>query len=437
VLEVAVVVAKAGADAEPAVAAPVALRPFLHFSKLPQRALSAAQRVLDTDEPFRERVRSMTSETEVGRAGWLMLTRPAGWEQELAALVDQATTAAAVADDEREERTTQRRLVGAEERARRFEEAAADARTEVERAHDRLQEERRARREAEVRAEEAEDESERLRSELAEITAQLAEVRHRLAAAEASLVDQREVAPAAAVAPVALPALPDLDPIVERHRALSAAADAAGEAAVALARAIDDAGSELSRIQGLVDGLVDGLVADGSSPPPPAPLLLPPPPPSERPRRAPAPLPPAVFEDSFEAAAHLVRVVGVLVVVDGYNVSQLGWPEASISEQRDRLELALTELAARTGAEIEVVFDGVADQGMPRIGLAGRRAVRVTFSPPQVEADDVVIERAATLPLERPVVVASSDRRVQDGAREHGARIISAAQLLAVLRSRG
>jgi len=64
---------------------------------------------------------------------------------------------------------------------------------------------------------------------------------------------------------------------------------------------------------------------------------------------------------------------------------------------------------------------------------ATARPVRVQFSPPGVEADDVVISRVAELRPFRPVVVASTDRRVQAGSRLSGANVISSAQLLAVL----
>jgi len=48
------------------------------------------------------------------------------------------------------------------------------------------------------------------------------------------------------------------------------------------------------------------------------------------------PLPPGIFDDSVEAAEHLVRVPGVVLLVDGYNVSQLGWADLPIAEQRQR-----------------------------------------------------------------------------------------------------
>jgi hypothetical protein len=59
--------------------------------------------------------------------------------------------------------------------------------------------------------------------------------------------------------------------------------------------------------------------------------------------------------------------------------------------------------------------------------------VQVRFTPPTVEADDEILALLGALPPERAVTVASSDRRVADGARRRGASVVSAPQLLDVL----
>jgi predicted RNA-binding protein with PIN domain len=97
---------------------------------------------------------------------------------------------------------------------------------------------------------------------------------------------------------------------------------------------------------------------------------------------------------------------------------------------------AVDELVIRTGVDAQVVFDGaeVAEPGpLTRTG-GRRRAAKVAFSPPDVEADDVILDLVDAVPLSRPVVVASDDRRVQDGARLRGANVIGTGQLLAVPR---
>jgi rRNA-processing protein FCF1 len=58
----------------------------------------------------------------------------------------------------------------------------------------------------------------------------------------------------------------------------------------------------------------------------------------------------------------------------------------------------------------------------------------VRFSEPGVEADDVVIDLVGRIPAATPVIVASSDGRVREGARRGGANLLHARQLVAVLR---
>ncbi|MEZ5261296.1 MAG: NYN domain-containing protein [Acidimicrobiales bacterium] len=143
-------------------------------------------------------------------------------------------------------------------------------------------------------------------------------------------------------------------------------------------------------------------------------------------------MPPGTFEDTAEAAEYLVRIPRVLFLVDGYNVAKAGWPELELRHQRDRLVEALVALQARTGAQTDVVFDGVDDAGLhARVG-PGR--LRVEFTPSHLEADDRLLELVELTPAARPVVVVSSDRRVRDGARRRGANTLRSEQLLWLLR---
>jgi predicted RNA-binding protein with PIN domain len=144
-------------------------------------------------------------------------------------------------------------------------------------------------------------------------------------------------------------------------------------------------------------------------------------------------LPGGIFDDSVEAAEHLLRTPGVVLVVDGYNVTMTGWPTLAAADQRRRLVGALAELAARTSTEIDIVFDG-ADVGAVPVPAPVRSLVHVRFSPAEIEADDVVLDLVAHLPAARAVVVASSDNRVRDGARALGANVVHARQLLDALR---
>jgi predicted RNA-binding protein with PIN domain len=115
------------------------------------------------------------------------------------------------------------------------------------------------------------------------------------------------------------------------------------------------------------------------------------------------------------------------LVIDGYNVTKRGYRELSLEQQRNRLVSALGGVAAQTGAEVTVVFDG-ADR---MVGLPPPpRGVRVLFSRKQETADDLIRRLVRAEPSGRPVVVVSSDREVADGVRRHGAYPLAADVLL-------
>jgi predicted RNA-binding protein with PIN domain len=364
--------------------------------------LGGVRKVLDEDEAFRLRVRdaAAASETDVGRPSWLLLDRPAGWVEELAALASSAASSRAAVAESRAETSAVRRLSAAEDARGRAEAALSDVRAEVAELRARLADERRGRALAET-------ELGRVRARLAGADGQLAAVEERLRSALAA------PAPAPVSEPVA--AVPDVEapvPVVD---------------ASALAAAVESASAALAEATALLAPFVGEETGVPRARRRPARM-------AQAAGRQPVRLPPAVFDDTAEAAEFLVRVPGVVVLVDGYNVTKLGWPELSLPEQRRWLLDSASGLAARTGAEALLVFDGDDDGGVRAPADRSRRSgVQVRFSPAGVEADDVVLELAATLPAEQPVVVASNDRRVRDGARRVGANVVSSDQLLAVL----
>ncbi|MEV6694046.1 NYN domain-containing protein [Micromonospora sp. NPDC051196] len=115
------------------------------------------------------------------------------------------------------------------------------------------------------------------------------------------------------------------------------------------------------------------------------------------------------------------------LVVDGYNVTKRGFGEMSLEQQRKRLITGLGGIAAQTGDEITVVFDGAERMhGLPPTP----RGVRVLFSRKGETADELIRRLVRAEPPGRPVVVVSSDREVADGVRRHGAYPLGADSLL-------
>jgi predicted RNA-binding protein with PIN domain len=149
-------------------------------------------------------------------------------------------------------------------------------------------------------------------------------------------------------------------------------------------------------------------------------------------RRVPPRVPPGMVADSPEALAAVLHSTRVVLVVDGYNVSMLGWGDADLVDQRERLSAALERLHTRTRCEVTLVFDG-AEVG--RVRASRRPGIRVVFSAAGEEADRVVVREVAALSKRIPVVVASSDAEVRANAEREGALVVSSATLLSVLRS--
>src|SRR5258705_11797513 len=115
------------------------------------------------------------------------------------------------------------------------------------------------------------------------------------------------------------------------------------------------------------------------------------------------------------------------LIVDGYNVTKRGFGDVSLEQQRGRLVGGLGGLAAQSGAEVTVVFDGAEKMNaLP----SPPRGVRVLFSRKGETADELIRQLVRAEPAGRPIVGISSDREVADGVRRHGAYPLSSDTLL-------
>ena len=63
-----------------------------------------------------------------------------------------------------------------------------------------------------------------------------------------------------------------------------------------------------------------------------------------------------------------------------------------------------------------------------------RRGLRIVFSAAGQEADEVVVGEVMFRPDDVPVIVVSSDREVRAGAESEGATVLTADELLALMR---
>ena len=136
----------------------------------------------------------------------------------------------------------------------------------------------------------------------------------------------------------------------------------------------------------------------------------------------------ALLSDDPALLDQLLSLPHTHLIVDGYNVTKTGFPDLSLEKQRTRLLTGLSNLAARSGAEVTCCFDGAALEG--RVPAAAARGVRVLFSKAGETADELIRRLVRAEPRGRPVCVVSSDREVADGVRRDGARPVSSAALV-------
>ncbi|MFJ6196287.1 NYN domain-containing protein [Micromonospora sp. NPDC092111] len=328
------------------------------------------------------------------------LTRPRGWRELIdasGAAVRAEADSAVVAELVRE----------AEQRATRAEHDRAVARVEAEKLRDEL---------ARVREELGQQ-----REENRQLQRTLREIQARERRANELLATERGRATRAAA---------DSDAELRRARARLAEAEAAAGVARASAkeaRSVDDArlwllletigqaavGLRRELALGPVDKLPADFVADAFTDTP----------------TGVADGPAARARDTDDPARldQLLALPRAHLVVDGYNVTKRGFGEMSLEQQRKRLITGLGGIAAQTGDEVTVVFDGAERMhGLP----PAPRGVRVLFSRKGETADELIRRLVRAEPAGRPVVVVSSDREVADGVRRHGAYPLGADSLL-------
>ena len=400
-LELAFVVAVLGTRQRPPIPPPPSLKRFLRFQKLPSAALVPVRKVVEEDEAFRSRVAAVATEDTVDRASWLWLHRPEGWEAELAALL-QETAPEQPAEPGRAAGPAARRLEATETKLRRVNAELSVLRDEVTRAQAarakaeagagkaqaRQAELERAAERARQRSEQAADEAGRVpgrgggggggeRELLARVDGLEAELRAALdgqagrpavLASGAGARGRRSNRPRSRTRPSGdTPAWP-----AKAREAL----DGAATAAASLAASLSDLAASLSSSEPAWN-----RPCHHRRPGRPARRPVPRRRPCTRPVRRPLRVPRGMHLGTPEADSWLLTEAEAAVVVDGYNVAKLGWPDAVLVDQRERLLDVLDDLTARYGTTVEVVFDG-ADVGPVRPGR--RRRVAVRFSPPTV-----------------------------------------------------
>ena len=402
VLMKSVEVARAGQREKPPIDPPARLRQVLTFKKFTERAMDQVREVLETDEDFRGRVVEAIAEQEVGRVGWLWLTRPDGWEQEAAGLV-------AAAEQKSQEAADAHRIQELEQRLQRAESAQKKADAQRDKAG-------REREEARIQAVQARTEVRRAEEEALRLVAELDRAGAALKAAEDTLARvQRKQTRTDEKLKSALAQVDGLKKQLRDSR------EQHGEEVSSLKARLAAAEDEVSMAREA------GFEPPSEAEPKPAPLPMT--------KRTPVPMPGGLLNDTPEAAEFLLRqVADVVVLVDGYNVTFKNWEKLPVQQQRHRFLQKMEELSARySAAEFVVVFDGT-ETDYDYISTTARSlGVTVRFSQPGVTADDYIISQCESYPLSRKLVVVSEDGEVRERARDRGANLVHPRKLLEIM----
>jgi len=391
-IEYAVVMGDEITKRKVAIAVPRELRAMSGKARIPAGSLGQLRRAIDGDDRFRAAIAAGVLPELVDPIGLLWLQRPDGWEARVHELAAEMAAHEADSDLHAALRREEKRRHAAEQVAIRLradvverDVSIAVLRSDVD----------------ELRADvvKAEDEAATLRVELVDVRIEARHARDREAAAKAKL-----------------DAVSD-DPVVSNAGHSERAADGRNrsfEPPGVDPAAVSDVARAARELAGRLEALLPSETTEASP---------------RSAARQPLRLPGGVIASSGEAAEFLLRSEAV-VLVDGYNVAKLAWPNRSLDAQRTHLLDALENVARRFTSDITVVFDGAAVLGAH---ATRRRLVRVVWSPEGVIADDVIRDEVRRLPTARAVVVVTNDAEIVADVKALGANVVPSNALIAVL----
>lgn len=425
-LEFAVAIASAGSKLRPPLPFPVGLKPFLKMNRIDRAGLAVVRQALVGDPQFRGQLGAVATIEMADDLGVVWLQRGDGWVAQVRQLHTQMQARAQAEAELTELRRSERRREAAELVAARAQAEVLHQRGGVERERGRRELAEAAIEDATKTAQRANQEASRLRNELTKSATRSALLSEQLGAAQQALVSANH-------------RILELEQL--RDQLLADRASAPQQAAMN-SSSVAQATLEISQVVGAADALEHAIAAtsevttllkrtasmltphpnhpSGSSGPRQTNME------KRRTPRRPIAVPGGLHGNSLAVAAHFMRTARVEVVVDGYNLAKQAWPRLALLDQRERCIEAMEDLARRYGCSIVVIFDGADVIG----ANAGRRLVRVAYSPAGVSADDVIRDVVARIDDHVPVVVATDDQAIIVSVRAMGANVVTCAQLI-------
>ena len=378
---------------KPPVPVPSDIKLFGKQQRLAASALGRVRRIVDGDPEFRARLAEAAVPELVDEIGLAWLRQEPGWDHDVLELIERREQEAA-------ERNTGRLLAQEQRRRVAAEDAAIRTRAELVALTERLGE-----RETELEAMRRQKSAgatdlDALRQTVADLKLEARHSRDRAAAARRAV--ERVEAERDDATRRAASAEAQRDELLAARAALPGGSR--GAAQIARLR-------ELSEVACSLGEQLTALIATGPR------------------RRQPIEVPRPAAKDARLTAEFLLKVPGIVVLVDGYNVAKLGWPTLSLEQQRINLLDAVDGLARRFGTEFVVLIDGADVVGAH---ADRRRLTRVRYSPAGVKADDIIREEVAGLDVGRAAAVVTNDREVRRDVMAAGANVISSDALIDV-----
>lgn len=146
-------------------------------------------------------------------------------------------------------------------------------------------------------------------------------------------------------------------------------------------------------------------------------------------------MPPGLANDSPLGVGALLRAPGLLLLVDGYNVSKdaRGPTGVDIEQQRRWLVRLCEMVATRFGCRVVAVFDGQDRHAGPG---PSSRSVTTVFSSEGETADDRIVAIVDERDRDRPVLVVTSDRDLVARVEELGADVAASGVFLEAVTPR-
>ena len=419
-LEEVVAFARRRAEEEGQSAVPPSLRPLLKLQRLGTGSLRAVRSAVEADDGLRTAVAEQVEPDDPQLLPWMWLARSPGWDTLLESVLVTAAAEDRAAEREQAERSAQRKLQRLEAKHSRTADALALARREAGRLRQRLdqavesaEQDRAALSELRAAAARQLDELSRnaTRAQRAEETlgaerAQRRAMQTELEALRAELEALRAEGDGGRASQgtrlAAQGAAPESD-LEALRSAVRRAAEVLG-----LFDDADEAGPTSSAHPGRA--AVGSATARGPG--------------TDRPGRRRLRAGRGLHTDTPAGVLDLLSRPDVVVLVDGYNLAKLRWPNLDVELQRRRLVSTLDELGRRTATTFDVIFDGAAVTVWRQAGT-GHSRVRVSFSAEGVEADDDIIGQVSELDDDTGVLVVTNDRRVQDAVARLGATVVT------------